>query len=146
MFNNQRDVLRIKPILIGWSEHELSRFLIVGGTTVFIDLICYLILVYSNTDTDISKGISFSIGTIFAYFANRKFTFRSSDSGLLIFVIFCLLYLSTLIVNVVTNEMALDMLGRVEMAFMLAFILATALSAILNFFGMKYLVFRKVKR
>jgi hypothetical protein len=41
--------------------------------------------------------------------------------------------------------MALDMLGRVEMAFMPAFVLATALSAILNFFGMKYIVFRKVK-
>ncbi len=129
--------------MIKWLEYELFRFLIVGSTTVFVDLVCYFVLLSMGYDTHTSKGISFSVGTIFAYFANRSYTFQASKRGSLKFFIFCILYLSTLIVNIFTNEAILELMGRTNISFVLAFILATILSAILNFIGMKYYVFQK---
>jgi len=124
-------------------EREVMRFLIVGSTTVLVDLVCYFVLINLDYDTHISKGISFSAGTVFAYFANSSYTFQGSKRGSLIFFIFCLLYLSTLVINIVTNEIVLESMGRTDISFVFAFILATTLSAILNFIGMKYYVFQK---
>ena len=129
-----------------WKNSQLTRFLFVGGTTVLIDFISYSLLVFLGNNTQISKGFGFLIGTIFAYFANRKITFRSSYSGVLRFVTFSLLYISTLIVNVVTNEAVLYILTFTKMSYLLAFLTATTLSATLNFLGMKYIVFPSEKR
>ena len=126
-------------------DYEVARFIIVGGTTVLIDLISYFILVYSGFDTYLSKGISFSIGTVFAYFANRKYTFQSSKTGLLRFIAFTLLYLSTLVINVVSNEIVIKLIGDDTTSLLVAFFTATALSATLNFIGMKYIVFPSEK-
>ena len=102
-------ILVKKNILAKLLEYEVARFLIVGGTTVLIDLICYFILIYIGFDTFLSKGISFSVGTVFAYFANRNYTFQSSMGGFFRFTVFTLLYLSTLVVNVASNEIVLKL-------------------------------------
>ena len=138
-------ILVTKNILAKLLEYEVARFLIVGGTTVFIDLICYFILIYIGFDTFLSKGISFSVGTVFAYFANRNYTFQSSMSGFFGFTVFTLLYLSTLIVNVVSNEIVLKFTSHINGSLMIAFLVATSLSATLNFIGMKYIVFNTQK-
>jgi len=139
-------ILVTKNILVKLLEYEVTRFLIVGGTTVLIDLICYFILIYTGFDTPLSKGISFSIGTVFAYFANRNYTFKSSTAGFFKFAVFTLLYLSTLVVNVVSNEIVLKLTSQINASLMIAFLLATSLSATLNFIGMKYIVFNTQKR
>ena len=59
-------------------KSEAGRFLLVGSTSVLIDFIVYLFLLFVlGLETKISKGIGFSSGALFAYFANRKFTFNS---------------------------------------------------------------------
>ena len=136
-------ILLTKNILVKLLEYEVTRFLIVGGTTVLIDLIFYFILIYTGFDTPLSKGISFSIGTVFAYFANRNYTFKSSTAGFFKFSVFTLLYLSTLVVNVVSNEIVLNLTSQIYGSLMIAFIIATSLSATLNFIGMKYIVFKQ---
>ena len=135
-------ILATKNILAKLLEYEVARFLIVGGTTVLIDLICYFILIYMGFDTSLSKGISFSVGTVFAYFANRNYTFQSSMGGFFRFTVFTLLYLSTLVVNVVSNEIVLKLTIQINGSLMIAFLIATSLSATLNFIGMKYIVFK----
>ena len=138
-------ILSTKNILAKLLKYEAARFLIVGGTTVLIDLICYFILIYIGFDTSLSKGISFSVGTVFVYFANRNYTFQSSMSGFFRFTVFTLLYLSTLVVNVVSNEIVLSLTSQIYGSLMIAFIIATSLSATLNFTGMKYIVFNAQK-
>jgi putative flippase GtrA len=135
-------VLIIKKLL---TKYEVSRFLIVGMFTVLVDLFFYSIMFYFGFSTSLSKGVSFSTGTIFSYFANRKYTFRSSVRKVSKLLIFCLIYLSTLIINVVTNETVLELTGRTEISFLFAFILATLLSATLNFIGMRRYVFCEEK-
>ena len=138
-------ILFTKNILAKLLEYEIARFLVVGGTTVLIDLICYFILIYMGFDTSLSKGISFSIGTVFAYFANRNYTFKSSTAGFFKFAVFTLLYLSTLVVNVVSNEIVLKLTSQINSSLIIAFLIATSLSATLNFIGMKYIVFNAQK-
>ena len=138
-------ILATKNILAKLLEYEVARFLIVGGTTVLIDLIFYFTLIYMGFDTSLSKGISFSVGTVFAYFANRNYTFQSSMGGFFRFIVFTLLYLSTLVVNVVSNEIVLKLTIQINGSLMIAFIIATSLSATLNFTGMKYIVFKAKK-
>ena len=130
-----------KSLNFFWKKSQLTRFLFVGGTTVLIDFTFYSLLVLLGINTKFAKGFGFLIGTIFAYFANRKITFRSSHSGVFRFVIFSVLYISTLIVNVVTNEVVLYILTFSKMSYLLAFLIATTLSATMNFIGMKYIIF-----
>ena len=135
-------ILAKKNILAKLLEYEVTRFLIVGGITVLIDLICYFILIYMGFDTFLSKGVSFSVGTVFAYFANRNYTFKSSENRLIGFAVFTLLYTSTLLINIFTNEFVLNLTSLIDSSLMLAFLCATSLSATINFLGMKYIVFR----
>ena len=124
-------------------ESETGRFLLVGGTTVLIDFIIYLfLLIILDLETEISKGIGFSSGALFAYFANRGYTFNSSTKGLFAFSLFWALYIMTLSVNIATNELGLAYLGEGNFGIGLSLFIATGLSALLNFIGMKYLVFR----
>ena len=134
-----------KNILGKLLEYEFARFLIVGGTTVLIDLIFYFTLIYMGFDTSLSKGVSFSVGTVFAYFANRNYTFQSSMGGFFRFTVFTLLYLSTLVVNVASNEIVLKLTSQINSSLIIAFLIATSLSATLNFIGMKYIVFNAKK-
>jgi len=128
-------------------DYEFARFLLVGASTVFIDLVFYLIFLYAGFDTYISKGISFSIGTVFAYFSNQNFTFKSPKTGAIRFIVFTLLYLSTLLVNVISNEFVINSTAfiNLKVSLMVSFIVATSISASLNFLGMKYMVFNVKK-
>ena len=123
-------------------DYQIIRFLIVGSLTVAIDLLFYFLLLYFNIDTYISKSISFSLGAVFAFYANKSFTFSNSKAGLIKFVIFIILYLCTLFINVISNESVLDLIGHTNPSLVLAFIFATILSATINFLGMKYIVFK----
>jgi putative flippase GtrA len=124
-------------------ESETGRFLLIGSTTALIDFIIYLfLLVILDLETEISKGVGFSSGALFAYFANRGYTFNSSTKGLFAFSLFWALYIMTLSVNITTNELSLSYLGKDSFGIGLSLIIATGLSALLNFIGMKYLVFR----
>ena len=72
---------------------QIFKFLIVGMTTVFIDYLFYYFLFLIGITTDISKGVSFIIGAIFAYIANKYFTFNYYEYSNRSILFFCILYL-----------------------------------------------------
>ena len=123
-------------------HNQVGRFLIVGITTVLIDFVIYILLSFFDFETDLSKAVSFSGGAIFAYFANRGYTFKSKRKGLLSFALFSTLYILTLGVNVSMNELILSVFGKTQLIIIFAFIAATGLSAAINYIGMKYIIFR----
>ena len=124
-------------------KSEVGRFLLVGSTSVLIDFIVYLfLLLVLGLETNISTGFGFSSGALFAYFANRRFTFKSPAKGFFAFSLFWALYVTTLFVNISTNELSLSVFGGNSFGIGLSLFIATGLSALLNFVGMKYLVFR----
>jgi putative flippase GtrA len=119
-----------------------ARFLLVGFTTVGVDLVVYLILVATGLHHPVAKGISFATGTVFAYFANRSYTFRSHVSGWA-FVRFCCVYVITFLLNVGVNQLMLELMDWAGVIY-LAFVIATGISAVLNFLGMRFFVFTDV--
>jgi putative flippase GtrA len=124
-------------------RRELAIFLVVGASTAVVDFISYLVLIaFQVMQVDMAKATGFLVGTLFAYFANRFWTFAQKSRIPGSAWRFLALYLSTLGANVLINALALKLLADVVAAIELAFLLATGVSACLNFLGMKLLVFR----
>jgi len=126
-------------------KRELVIFLIVGASTVLVDFITYLGLIeFQVMDVDMAKATGFLVGTLFAYFANRFWTFGHKSHVPGSAWRFSALYASTLGANVLINALSLKLLADMPIAFQLAFLLATGVSASLNFLGMKLFVFKPI--
>lgn len=124
-------------------KKELAVFLIVGTLTVLVDFFSYRILIGLDIfNIDVAKAAGFLTGTLFAYFANRFWTFghKSHNPGSV--GRFILLYAVTLGTNVLVNSLALKLFANTFAPVQLAFLMATGLTACLNFLGMKLFVFR----
>lgn len=86
-------------------RRELAIFLVVGTLTVLVDFLTYRGLVWMQLfSVDIAKGIGFLIGTVFAYFANRLWTFGHKAHAVGSAWRFIVVYSLTLAVNVIVNS------------------------------------------
>jgi len=135
--------MKIKNNLTGLNEYELVRFLAVGFVTILVDLTLYFLLFNIGFDTFWAKGLSYVIVTIFAYYANKKITFKTNRGGSKRFIFFVILYSLTLSVNVGINEVILlaNTFSFSFFSYAFAYLTATIASAVLNFIGMKYIIF-----
>lgn len=124
-------------------KREASIFLVVGSLTVLVDFLTYTGLTSLGGSTELSKGISFLIGTVFAYVANKLWTFGHKEHEYGSLWRFVLLYGCTLSVNVIANMVCLWLFQSLFFSLELSFVIATGLSAVLNFLGMKFFVFNQ---
>ena len=115
---------------------EINKFLISGLSAVFTDLFVYYILL-NFLSSDLSKGISFIIGSIVAFILNKYWTFRKPKKSYNEMIKFGILYSLTLSLNILTNKIILDYTNII----FASFLIATAISTILNFIGQKWWVF-----
>ena len=123
---------------------QLAVFLIVGLLTVLLDFLTYLAIVkLQYLDISLAKVTGFLTGTVFAYLANRFWTFRHNMPSHASLWRFIMLYAVTLAANVFVNNVFIELFGSLTNVFLLAFILATGFSAALNFLGMKFFVFKR---
>ena len=136
------DVTATKRIL-KWGQ--ISRFLLVGFTTVGIDAVVYTLLMVSTSDPLFSKGVGFISGAVFSYFANWRFTFRNEKSKLSI-LMFVLVYLSSLTINILGNSVLLEALPVWYFKTALSFLIITGITTVWNYLGMALFVFNDAKR
>ncbi len=123
---------------------QAARFLLVGILAVVIDFVVYRLLLSAAVPVVISKTAGFITGAVFAYFANRIFTFESATRQQPAEVAkFVGVYALTMLANVAINSMAISMLAFTKYNIDIAFLLATGTSAALNFLGMKFFVFNQ---
>lgn len=127
-------------------RRELPVFIVVGVLAVLTDFAVYRSLVWSGLDTHTAKAMGFLSGTVFAYFANRLWTFGHTRPAQGSAWRFLLVYSITLAVNVQVNAIVLALLSGWFAAMQIAFLMATGTSATLNFLGMKFFVFKPVHR
>lgn len=124
-------------------KRELGVFLVVGSLTVLFDFMTYRGLVWTSwLGIDLAKALGFLAGTLFAYFANRLWTFGHQEHAPGSSWRFALLYMSTLTTNVLVNAGCLALFNASSLAIQAAFLIATGISAVLNFLGMKLFVFK----
>ena len=120
---------------------ELKYFLILGILTVLIDSLVYSLsrkIIINNTQ---AKAFGFISGTVFAFLANRNITFRNHDNIWGHIYKFLILYSGTLFINVIINNYLLNWFTDFQYKVQQSFLIATLISAIINFIGMKYFVF-----
>lgn len=118
---------------------ELLRYILVGGLAVVIDTVAYFIL--SDTtglSASSAKRISFTSGAIWAFFANKYFTFRQPVPRVQEPIIFIAVY----IVGFLSNSFIHDYILHVSGSKLFSFASATFVSTVLNYIGQKWLVFR----
>ncbi len=120
-------------------KKELLRFLIGGSCAVITDYITYRLFLYINIKVGIAKVISFILGSIVGFTINKFWTFESKTLLKSEILKYSVLYLCTAFINSEINKLLLD-LFHIES---LAFLGATGVSTILNFFGQKFIVFYK---
>lgn len=123
-------------------RRELPIFLVVGVLAVLTDFVVYCSVAWTDFDIHVAKAVGFISGTVFAYFANRIWTFSDTRPVRSSALRFLLLYTLTLLANVQVNALALVLLSGWSGAMQIAFLAATGTSATLNFIGMKFFVFR----
>lgn len=122
-------------------NREIRRFIVVGSTTVAIDFFTYGAMLLLGMAIASAKAIGFATGMLFAWVANRIWTF-SAGGGWARFAGFTALYMVTLAINVSANQIGVSLLGTEKFDIVMAFLFATGLSATANFLGMKFVVFR----
>ena len=118
-------------------KKELNKFLIAGLSAVGTDMLTYYLLI-NFLSTEISKGISFIIGSMVAFVINKYWTFKKPKKSYKEMIQFGALYSITLGINVITNKIVLDYTNLV----LISFLVATGVSTILNFTGQKWWVFK----
>jgi putative flippase GtrA len=124
-------------------KRQLVIFLLVGAFTVLLDYLTYRSLIELEVmGVGMAKAIGFFVGTVFAYFANRFFTFGYKSYVPGSALRFATLYVTTLTLNVLVNDIVLELLGDTVFSAPVAFMFATCVSATLNFFGLKLFVFK----
>lgn len=118
---------------------QISRFSVAGLSAVAIDFLSYYLLI-NYLSYDISKTLSFVIGAVVAYVINKFWTFEKNNLSFKELVKFALLYTFSLFVNVYMNKLFLDITNN---TIIIAFFVATGSSALINFIGQKWWVFKK---
>lgn len=146
---------------------QITKFFIIGVSAVMVDFIVYYLLSdLIAVNTDIAKGIGFMIGTVYTYYLNKLWTWKyteKSNKGMILK--FAMVYAVSFVFNILINKYGLKLISECDVRLVidskasgsssnlfslkghkfLAFFLATIASAVINFMGQKFLVFKQVK-
>lgn len=137
-------------------KKQLIKFTLIGVLAVLVDLVCYYIflnvlpssIAFGFEIEDFSKAMSFLCGMSVTYTLNKLWTWKAKTRSNKRVFNFIILYGSSLLINVFANSTTLDLLHEIEILkildykYLIAFIVATWISASVNFIGQKFWVFR----
>lgn len=126
-------------IIKKFSIKEILKFLVGGGSAVLTDFALYHILMLMGAGIDISKLISYITGAAVGFVINKLWTFQSNKFKFSEVYKYILLYIFSAIINSLANRLVLHIFAIQ----LLAFLVATAVSTVINFLGQKFLVFKK---
>ena len=119
---------------------EIYRFIIVGIISVSIDFFFYYFFIYFEIlDPYNSKRISFILGAIFAFYANRNYVFKVNKKKFSQYIMFSILYFTSFVINSIVH----DYVFLISKFTIIAFLCATFVSTVTNFIGQKFVIFKK---
>ncbi len=131
------------------NSRQLLRFGVVGGINTVLDFGLLFAFTSIGVPVGIANVMSTGIAFIFSFFANKKYTFKSTDTNIvremILFVIvtlFGLWVLQTHIISAILPLMS-SILHNHEIALLASKLLATVVSLTWNYFLYSRIVFAK---
>ena len=122
-----------------FSIKEILKFLVGGGSAVVVDYLSYHLMMYIGIPVNPSKAISYILGATVGFVINKLWTFESKRFSSLEIIKYIILYAVSAYINTLVNHFILSCFD----ISLLAFLVATGVSTIINFLGQKFFVFRK---
>lgn len=128
------------------------RFAIVGGVNTALDFsILFILTMLFNIPKELANFISTSVSFLFSFFANKKYTFKSTSKNLkrqfLLFTavtLFGLWVIQTIIITAITPVFTNLGINK-SAALLISKLIATAASLIWNYTLYSRVVFKKPK-
>ena len=139
-------MVQVNQRVAGVLESQLVKFVLVGGFSALVDFGSTALFTFAFHMTDgWAKALGFVLGTLTAYFINRRWTFNA-DPSLKRFVITMLTYLVTFAVQWSLYRISIPWLEGFDLdAFwvrLISFVIAQGTATVLNFLIQKYMIFR----
>jgi putative flippase GtrA len=125
---------------------HVARFTLVGACCAAIDSGCYAVLLQSGVWTHGAKAVSFLLGTVAAFFLNRRFVFGATGSAIRQVSGFAVLYGTTFAVNVGINAGVLAVLPAGPWEYAAAWLVAQGFATAVNFAVLRAVVFRERRK
>jgi putative flippase GtrA len=119
-------------------RNQILRFIITGFLGLFTDILTYRTLVNFNVHVTPAKALGCVAGTIVVFFINRAWTFSAQKKSFTQFFKFSALYATSISVNTFINTSVLSVVAH---PWIVAFFVATCVSTVMNFLGLKFFVF-----
>ena len=121
-------------------NREIIKFIVVGVLAVLIDGTTYAVMVRAmGFEHGLSKRVSFILGSIWAFFAQKHYTFNSPAPARKEIVLLSILYITTYFVNGWIHDITWK---KIDLDW-LSFLTATTTSTVINYLGQKFVVFNK---
>jgi putative flippase GtrA len=115
---------------------RLVKFALTGIAGTILDFLAFNLVLVLTGHPALARGIGYVFGTLWAFFLNRSWVFKSQN-GLSSLIPFLALYGSSGFVAVAIQSVLNESLGV-----FLAYLLSLAVASVMNFVGMRFLVFR----
>ena len=139
----------MNPIKKIKNNPQLLRFGIVGGANTALDFGLLFVFKFIGIPVEIANIMSTGLAFIFSFFANKKYTFKTTNTNvireMILFVIITLTGLwglQTLIITLTHNPLT-QLTGNTDVALLVAKLLSTVASLTWNYLFYSRLVFKK---